>query len=106
MSMHRMTRDMVNRFEQATEDDLTAYVEERGALFEQLEDLTPTPVEKARHAAAVQEILAWDRLIVNRMEQLKQHASLQLNRANASRVQKAAYDAGYTPDSLFFDRRK
>ncbi|MFC5469707.1 hypothetical protein ACFPPD_13320 [Cohnella suwonensis] len=83
------------RFERLVElrQTLTDTVGQKGQL---------TPQEKNR----IREILQYDQLIMQHMQQLKDEAALGLNRVNTSKKQQAAYLSNGAYDSFLFDKRK
>jgi hypothetical protein len=50
--------------------------------------------------------LLQDEVLLAKMLQFKAEAKLGLIKMGTARIQKEAYDVGFTPDSVFFDKRK
>lgn len=100
------TVSLDQKLEQAAVEELLQFVELREQLVREIGLLELSQTERDRYAQQVKEIAGADRRIVGKMEELKLEAAGQLRQLAASRTRKAAYEAGYSPESIFFDRRK
>lgn len=101
-----MTIQMVEGLEEATYEDLERFVEKRGALIDRLSEFKASQSVKEQYAESVKRLLQYDAIILNRMSQLKEEADSSIVKINNANTQRSAYDAVYSSDSLFFDRRK
>ncbi|TFE29035.1 hypothetical protein [Cohnella luojiensis] len=83
------------RFERFVETRqlLTVAVEQKGDLTQQEKRL-------------IREILQYDPIIMRHMQSLKDEAMQGLNRLNASKKQKAAYNTSGFHESIMFNKRK
>jgi hypothetical protein len=97
---------MVNRLDEADYEELEAFVEKREALMEQIRTQEEQKPFLANHSERVSRILEHDHAIKGRMLALKLEASDALARMDQGKKQKSAYEAAYSPDSYFFDKRK
>lgn len=104
--LEALTQHMVLRINQATSEELTEFVEHRHGLIDNIlhvVEVTPLTIEQQHRLKAV---LEQDSLILGRMNMLKDEAGLWLKNHGQAKIQRSAYEAGYTPDSLLMDKRK
>ncbi|PZE19281.1 flagellar protein FliT [Paenibacillus xerothermodurans] len=104
--LESMTAALTVHLSTASADDLAGFVQQRDELIHSINAANSSPGERALLKPRVDKILRWDELIIARMAQLKEEAQAGMNKMNQGRVQRGAYEAAYTPDSVFFDRKK
>ena len=104
--LERLTLAMVNRLDEADYEELEAFVEKRESHMEQIAAQEEQKPFLARYSEQVRRILEHDHAIKGRMLALKLEASEALSRMDKGKKQKSAYEAAYSPDSYFFDKRK
>jgi antirestriction protein ArdC len=102
----QLTEDCAHQLERMEYADMERFVEQRERFVEKLRAADPAEADKAEYKRAVDHILRYDALILARMHALKAEAEASLHRTKTAQRQKSAYDAGYTPDSYYFDRKK
>lgn len=86
-----------------TEEDLEELIALRDEVLNTLQASTNIPQTDRR---ILSEILKHDVEIVGRMNELKEEASIGLEKIQISRIQKNAYDQGHSEGSYFFDKKK
>lgn len=105
----RLTSDFVARIETASLEEFAKYMEARTELFlalrrEMLADEQGAAVQNREQLA---QLLACDKQIIARMEQLRAEAEQELGKISGGRLAKATYEDEFSEDnSRFFDTRK
>ncbi|MNI03249.1 hypothetical protein D3C87_558890 [compost metagenome] len=105
-SLEDLTHSVVSRIQYISSEDLEVYVEERQQIIDEITSLkqqvpyTPDQKERLNH------IVKQDSIILGRMSSLKNEASNWLLQRGQAKVQRSAYEAAYTPDSMLMDRRE
>lgn len=109
--LERLTESTASRVEQMTHEELLQFVEDRGRLVDQWKQSHPQSV--AGQAGwnrdldrRVLKLLEHDGAIRARMQALLAEYGGSYNKVQKAKKQKTAYDVEYTPDSLFFDKKK
>lgn len=109
--LEQLTEGAAVRIQDMTHEELLQFVEDRGRLIEQwkhsysgadLEQAAGNPDLKRR----VFKLLEQDGAIRVRMQLLLDEYGGSFNKVQKAKMQKSAYDVEYTPDSLFFDKKK
>jgi hypothetical protein len=103
-SLQQITQEVLSNLEQIKFEHLETFVEHREQIIIQLQAAGQSLDDKEKKL--IEDILQHDVVIMARMQQLKDEASYGINKIDRARVQSSAYYAEYTPDSIFFDRRK
>ena len=105
-SLDLITRETMDRLQEATYEELEAFVEERQKLVDSIAEkvaICPsTPAQKQE----INRILLHDNDLLDRMNALRIEAKDWLQKRNQAKVQRSAYEARYTPDSILMDRKK
>ncbi|HUC91991.1 MAG TPA: hypothetical protein VMS09_08180 [Paenibacillus sp.] len=73
---------------------------------EALEELTALSALTGAQEQMVREISAYDSVLVEQMELLKEQAAASLEKLNQSKLQKNVYEQSYAAGSYFIDKRK
>ena len=99
---------MAESLGEADPEMLQAYVEERERLLDVIrtEAAGADPSRLAALRPVIEAVLERDRLIVRRMEELRDEAAGKLQEAVQAKVQRSAYESAGPADSYFFDRKK
>ncbi|WP_018887601.1 hypothetical protein [Paenibacillus massiliensis] len=99
----KLTAQLVERIDYSTYEELSEFSEERERLVQHIAQCqaTLTPSDKQH----IVELQVHDEIILGRMSSLKSDAGEWLIKQEAIKGQKSAYNASYTPDSMFFDRK-
>lgn len=105
-SLDQLTREIEERLQEATYEELEVFVDERQKLVdsiaEKAEICRATPAQKQE----INQILEHDNVILDRMNALRFEAQDWLQKRNQAKTQRNAYEAAYTPDSFLMDRKK
>ncbi|KUP23875.1 hypothetical protein [Paenibacillus sp. DMB5] len=105
-ALEELTRSILGGLSQADDNEITAFVEQREKLTDELIDSfrhnPPNDDEKVK----IRALLAHDQQLSQRMNALKLEASQWLLNRNQAKMQRNAYETAYTPDSLLMDRKK
>ncbi|WP_145051420.1 flagellar protein FliT [Paenibacillus xylanexedens] len=104
--LEALTHQMVVRINQVSSEELTEFVDRRQALVDSILhtiELTPlTPEQQQR----LRTVLEQDSILLGRMTSLKDEAGSWLKNHGQAKMQRNAYEAGYTPDSFLMDKKK
>lgn len=116
--LERLTETAAANIREMTHEELLHFVEERGRLIDQArraerESRTAAGAEQSQSKnegtdlqRRVHKLLAHDAAIRARMEELLREHEGSFGKVQQAKRQKTAYDMEYTPDSLFFDKKK
>ncbi|WP_342427306.1 hypothetical protein [Paenibacillus sp. FSL L8-0158] len=101
--LERATIELIERIHRVSYMELSQYADQREKISLKIisnqQQLTET--DKKR----IQQLTVFDEAILSKMESFKVEASEWLAKKGTIQDQQAAYNAKYTPDSLFFDKR-
>ncbi|KWX73796.1 hypothetical protein AMQ84_22360 [Paenibacillus riograndensis] len=86
------------------EDDLTAFVDRREKIVDAMKPFLP--MISAETKQLIEQMLQDEKVIVNRMHELKNEAGEWLQNLGTVRIQQNAYHQSFSIDSLFIDHRK
>lgn len=118
--LERLTETAAANIREMTHEELLHFVEERGRLIDQARraeresgaagtagaELSHSQHESTDLQRRVHKLLAHDAAIRARMEELLREHEGSFGKVRQAKRQKTAYDMEYTPDSLFFDKKK
>lgn len=104
--LERVTLQALSKLEVLTEEELVAFVADREELIDAIKACQPIPGDEATYRERVDRILQYDAIIVQKMEWFRQQSDIEIHKIQNAKKQKLAYDAGYTMDSVLFDKRK
>lgn len=101
-----LTKDILERLNDADYEELEVFVEERQQLIDDMtRQLSSNPARESQKVE-IERILHHDPDITARMNVLRLEAQDWLQKRNQAKAQRNAYEAGYTPDSFLMDRKK
>ncbi|GIP21744.1 flagellar protein FliT [Paenibacillus sp. J22TS3] len=101
-----LTESIVARLQFTSYEELEDFVAERQRIIDELNRLKETTPFNVLEREQLEEILRADAVILMRMETLRNEASDWLQQRGQAKVQRNAYEAAYTPDSILMDRRE
>ncbi|MEK8131752.1 hypothetical protein WMW72_27975 [Paenibacillus filicis] len=104
--LESMTENILEVLTETETEDLEEFVLQRDELINQMMDMPRTPEDKALFGNRIEALLQADPFIVERMRQLQQEAQDGLKKINLVKMQRGAYESVYSPDSIYFDRKK
>lgn len=104
----RQTLETARKIDELTPDDLSEFVERRGAIVEQIRQAMPEEGPREEHRKLVESLLKLDPLVASKIEEYKSEAGQVLKKLNAAKQQRNLYDADPSnyADSFFIDRKK
>lgn len=105
-SLEELTESVVARLQFISSEDLEAFVEERQHVIDEVNRLKLQTPFSPDQIERLKKILQADSIIVGRMAALKTEASDWLQQRGQAKMQRNAYEAAYTPDSVLMDRKK
>lgn len=105
-SLDLLTREMMSRLQEATYEELVVFVEERQKLVDSIAEKVAIYPSSAAQKQEIHRILGYDNELLDRMNALRQEAQNFLQKRGQAKMQRNAYEAGYTPDSILMDRKK
>ncbi|WP_141336202.1 hypothetical protein [Paenibacillus sp. tmac-D7] len=62
--------------------------------------------EKENYRNSIDRILQYDELVMSKFLEIKEKAQAGMNKVMSGKIQKNGYEASYTIDSVFIDKRK
>ncbi|MGG4144871.1 hypothetical protein ABEW34_17280 [Paenibacillus algorifonticola] len=101
--LYDMTQAMAAVLMENTEEDFYTLVELRDEV---LKNLQANSEISESDKQLLSKILEYDQVIVERMNTIRSEASVALGKIQSFRLQKNAYDMGYSTESYFFDQKK
>jgi hypothetical protein len=105
--LEKLSNDLLYHIQSVTFEELSDFMEERGAIFEEFDKLEVLPSDKIKYRDLVNRIISLDPIIIAKMEELKKEAERELNKVSSGRMQKNAYDGErHMADGIFFDQKK
>ena len=106
LELEHATFLIVQGIEQSNFEDLESFVEERGQLLDFLQKDPDWSENKWLYEEKIMKLLAFDPIIMSRMQALMDEASHSLKKAEVGRAQRSAYEDTHVPESVFFDRKR
>lgn len=106
LSLNQLTREMMSRLQEATYEELEDFVEERQKLVDAIAEKVACSPSTPAQKREINRILENDNALLDRMNELRMEAKEWLQKRSQAKVQRSAYEAAYSPDSLLMDRRK
>ncbi|OKP85562.1 flagellar protein FliT [Paenibacillus sp. P32E] len=105
-SLDQLTREMMGRLQEATYEELEAFVEERQEIVDSIAEQVAICQSTSAQKEEIHRILEHDYALLDRMNVLRLEAQDFLQKRNHAKVQRSAYEAKYSADSILMDRRK
>jgi hypothetical protein len=111
--LETLTLDFVQTLDTTDADSIVAFVEQRQMLIDEFQrmaaeykdvegdDYDPTP-----HREKLQNVLSYDAMINEKMNQVLSETRTQLVKMNQSRKRDQAYNHYYATDAVYFDKKK
>ncbi|WP_136607134.1 hypothetical protein [Paenibacillus dokdonensis] len=99
-----LTKDIVERIDRVEYKDLASFSDKREEIVRKIETVKTHLSEENK--LELKNLCQFDHAILTRMNRLKKEAGDWLLRQETIKVQRSAYQADYSPDSMFFDRKK
>jgi hypothetical protein len=106
IKLAKTTQELLQHIENVDYETLMEFIDMRGLLIEELQQVSMSEEEKLKAKEVVQQILASDSLIQDKMVYLRNEAQKELAKLNVAKRNRDVYEAGYNGDSLFFDSKK
>ncbi|MDF2814427.1 MAG: hypothetical protein K0Q81_627 [Paenibacillus sp.] len=110
--LEQLTLHTMENLQEMSDQELLHFVEERGRILDALKkaDAASPKDEHADFDAdtrrRIQQLLQYDGMIQARMQAMLSEYGRTFSKVQAAKKQMSAYDIEYTPDSLFFDKKK
>lgn len=104
--LRTITIQLVDGLSTVTYEQLADFTEHRESIVTRMRDIEAIEPFTPAHLATIDELRAYDQAIVGKMISFKDEAAKALMKVDQGRKQKSGYEAAYTPDSYFFDRKK
>jgi hypothetical protein len=107
LKLEELTLQVVEGISSLTYEQLEDFVEEREQMIEHIKAWKiPLQAIDEEYKNKIRIILQYDPLIRSRMNLLKEEAKQHMNKMDQGHILKKAYDIDYTPESVFFDKKK
>jgi hypothetical protein len=85
--------------------DEFAKLREQAALYQDQNDEAQQVADR-KIAERIKHVLSYDALINTKMQHLMDASMKQVTKINQTRKREQAYNPAYTPDSIYFDKKK
>ena len=102
-SLYQATLETVNKIDEVTPEEMLELLEHRDDVFGHLQQNAPLSTEQKE---ALRGILYYDEILLNRMTELREEASIGLKKIAHTKRQKQGYETGYSSESSIIDWRK
>lgn len=103
LALHRSTLDLIERLQEADENDFSRLIILRKRALNELSRQEQVTEEDK---CIIRELGQFDEPLMKRMIELKDEAANGLRRVAQSKKQRALYQAPWAAQSYFFDRKK
>ncbi|WP_127549091.1 flagellar protein FliT [uncultured Paenibacillus sp.] len=100
------TNDILNNLYDLNYEQLESFIELRQQIVDQLIEHFSQEQASKHEKEIINNLLDQDHEILARMNTLRLEAQDWLHKRGQAKVQRNAYEAGYTPDSFLMDRKK
>ena len=104
--LEEMSQILMLRLDQVSYEELTSFVDQRQCLIDEIGIALMTETLTGDHKSRLNVILQSDAVIRGRMESLRDEASEWLLQRGQAKVQRRAYESGYSMDSILMDSKK
>lgn len=102
-TLYRETVAIMEQLDQGQQEQFEQLVELRECA---LAELQAGNVVGEMDRAIIRELSSYDKKIMKRMQELRDDASVRINRIHVSKLQKRVYDTDAFEGGAFFDKRK
>ncbi len=118
VKLEALTNGFVQTLDTTDVDAIVEFVEERQKLINQFaklreqmavyetEESDRKKLEERKIAERIKHVLSYDALINEKMTHLMDQSKQQLTKINQTRKREQAYNPAYSPDSIYFDKKK
>lgn len=106
LKLYQLTQNLMERLYEAEFEELELFIDERQILVDDVIRQFSTTSASVMEKAEIERILQHDPEIIARMNALRLEAQDFLQKRSQAKIQRSAYEAGYTPDSFLMDRKK
>ncbi|MGN7359311.1 hypothetical protein ACTHPF_16140 [Paenibacillus sp. SAF-054] len=103
--LEELTESVAAQLQFISSDDLSAFVEERQHLIDEINLLKQQSPYTQAQEERLRKVIQFDAVILNKMSSLKVEAAEWLQNRGQAKMQRNAYEAAYTPDSFLMDKR-
>lgn len=104
--LETLTRDIVANIDQVDYLYLSEFVDIREQYMNDCKEYFESAVVSQKHRDQIKRILAYDKVILERMSFLKEVASEGMQKTKMAKQQQNMYETSYTNESYFFDKKK
>lgn len=104
LQLEQLTLSVVQQIQHIGYEELADFADHREELANLIIPLKESL--DAQDKVQLQSLRQHDEVILSRMEHFKREASEWLLKRETIKNQTSAYNVGYSPDSMFFDRKK
>ena len=105
--LNQLSSNIIERLASCELEDIESYMEERDALFAELQQHASQASPSAELRSLIASIQQQDKVITGRMTELRDEANAELDKLNKSKRTRSVYDSDtYNNDGMFFDTRR
>ncbi|MEK4363621.1 hypothetical protein MKX68_14230 [Paenibacillus sp. FSL M8-0212] len=104
--LSELTQSFIKDLEIQDSDHVEQFVQERELLVQQLHEVLDVEEMSDMQKEALKKVLAYDKIIEQRMSSLKNEAQEWLLQRNTAKTQRTVYESKYASESYLMDKRK
>jgi uncharacterized membrane protein len=104
--LEELTGQLLQQIDQATEEQLLRFVEDRQLLVDRLAGISSTDEQRQLYRDRVAALNQHDERILIRLMGERNEALEGLSKLDTAKKQKGAYQSDYAADSYYFDKKK
>lgn len=101
-----LTQQFLNGLQTISFEEINDFVDRREGLLNQIKSSEYSSAELVYYKPDIERILHHDPIIINKMQELQSEASQALDKFKLGHTQKNAYNASYSLDGVYFDKKK
>jgi len=101
-----LTRQHDGNFDEMSYKEIQHFLKERDRLINVIQQTSFTEDEIAENRDTVMEILSYDKVIIDKLQQLKDAAGNEITKFSAAKHRKQAYDGYAAYSGAYYDKRK
>lgn len=117
--LKQLTEEIITSIDEVTFEQLEHFVAQRDEIVTALQAIIESGQNSngansnhgnedvtIEHRETIRSILQHDAKIMKRMEELREEASKSLNKIKQGKTHRDTYDIVYSPESIYFDKKK
>jgi hypothetical protein len=104
--LDQLTRRFIASFPTLSPEEIDDFLQQRETIIAKMVSIELTPAQRQQYYASIQQLLKYDGVILSKFEQMRDKAREGIQKVSIARTQRNGYEAHYSLDSVFVDKRK